>query len=72
MAFSIAPSPEDLWRRFFGLGHIGNRLFAQPDGHPPETNMIFTTLDGVTWDTTSVNGMPIEKRSSCPGPTTRC
>lgn len=63
VAFSIAPTPEDMWRRFFGLGHIGDRLFAQPDGFAPETNMIFTTTDGVTWDTTSVNNIPVEKQS---------
>ncbi|MBD3237105.1 MAG: hypothetical protein GF330_10400, partial [Candidatus Eisenbacteria bacterium] len=63
VAYSIAPTPDDMWRRFFGLGHIGDRLFAQPDGHAPETNMIFTTTDGVDWDTTTINNMPIEKQA---------
>ncbi len=44
-------------RRFFGLGHFGDRVFAQPDGFPPVEEQIYTTTNGVEWDTLTVPGL---------------
>lgn len=58
---TITPNQAHPVRRFFGLGHHGDRVFAQPDGFPPEDHLIYTTTNGVDWDPLPVPSMPIDK-----------
>jgi hypothetical protein len=60
---SIRPTPDRPWRRMFGLGHIGNRVFAQPDGFPPETNVIYSSINGTDWDTLPVPNFPVDRQA---------
>ena len=57
----VAQTFEQPWRRLFGIGHIGNRIFVQPDGFAPETNLLFTSTDGINWQTSTVPHMPVDK-----------
>jgi hypothetical protein len=59
----LMPTSENYVRRFFGLGRIGNRVFAQPDGFPPQTNCFYSTTNGVDWDTIPVPSMPVDKHA---------
>lgn len=61
---SLHPTSEDLFRRFFSLGHIGNTLFAQPDGNPPESNCVYATHDGINWTTYPVLNLPPESMAN--------
>jgi hypothetical protein len=63
-ALTIDPTPEHGARRFFGLGHFGDRVFAQPDGFPPVGGQIYSTTNGVDWDTIPVPGMPVDKHAT--------
>jgi hypothetical protein len=47
-------------RRFYAVGGYQGRLFAQPDGLPPETDRIYV-YDGAAWDSISIPGLPISK-----------
>ena len=60
---TIEPSEAHFWRRFFGAGRHGDRLFVQPDGYPPENEVIYATRDGADWDTIPVPGLPIDKHA---------
>lgn len=60
-ALTLWPDSEQYVRRFFGLGHHGNRVFAQPDGLVGQDDMLYTTLNGVDWDSLSVAHMPNDK-----------
>ena len=51
-------------RRFFGLGHHGNRLFVQPDGYAPESNVIYSTVDGAEWDTIPLPIVPVDYQAT--------
>lgn len=61
---TIYPNAEKPYRRFFGLGRFGNRLFAQPDGFLPEDEMLFTSTDGTQWDSIHVPNLPDELQCS--------
>ncbi len=61
---TLDPTTEYPIRRFFGLGHIGNRVFAQPDGFPPESGRIYTTTNGVDWDLITVSSLPVDKQAT--------
>jgi len=54
----LVPTSEHPIRRFFGLGHYGDLLFAQPDGFPPENNRLYTTTDGTHWSTVNIGWVP--------------
>jgi len=61
---TLEPTTEHTIRRFYGLGHIGDRVFAQPDGFPPVTGQIYTTTNGVDWDVISVSNLPVDKHAT--------
>ncbi len=50
-------------RRIFGLGSFNGRLFVQPDGFPPQDEVIYATLDGTAWDTIPIPGLPEDKHA---------
>lgn len=58
---TLWPTEEHYVRRFFGLGKHGDRVFAQPDGYAPQDYRIYSTLNGVDWDSINVPHMPIDK-----------
>jgi hypothetical protein len=62
--FDLPPTPENYIRRIFGAGSHGNRLFVQPDGFPPETEVLFSTVNGVDWDTIPIPGMPVDVQAT--------
>jgi hypothetical protein len=57
---TLYPNVDDLYRRFWALGHFGDLVFAQPDGSPPESERIYATVDGTNWFTYPVTNMPVE------------
>lgn len=59
----VPPSAGHSARRIFGIGHYGDLVFAQPDGFPPETEVLYTTTDGIDWDTLAVPGLPIDRQA---------
>jgi hypothetical protein len=59
----IRPTPEHGIRRFFGAGHIGDRVFVQSDGYPPQNEVVYSTTNGTDWDTIPVPGMPQDKQA---------
>jgi hypothetical protein len=61
---TIDPTPEHYARRFFGLGHFGDRVFAQPDGFPPVGGKVYSTTNGVDWDTIPVPSLPVDKHAT--------
>jgi hypothetical protein len=61
---TLLPTDANPVRRFFGLGHLGNRVFAQPDGYPPQSNQVYSTVNGVDWDSIPVPYMPIDKQAT--------
>ncbi|MBD3235345.1 MAG: hypothetical protein GF330_01410 [Candidatus Eisenbacteria bacterium] len=64
LVHTIYPNPDKPYRRFFGLGKFDNMLFAQPDGYDPEDEMLFTSTDGVQWDSCYVPNLPDELQCS--------
>jgi hypothetical protein len=44
-------------RRFFGAGQFQGRVFVQPDGFPPEGRVVYSSADGIHWQTHPVAGM---------------
>lgn len=60
---TIEPCDAHFWRRFFGLGSHRGRLFVQPDGYPPENEVLYSTMNGTEWDTIPVPGMPVDKHA---------
>jgi hypothetical protein len=62
--FDLPPNPEHYIRRIFGAGSWGDRLFVQPDGLPPETEVIYSTVNGVDWDTIPIPGLPVDVQAT--------
>lgn len=58
---SIGYSPDHPVRRFYGMGCYQGLIYIQPDGFPPEDDMLFT-FDGAVWDTIPVPGMPEDRQ----------
>lgn len=52
------------WRRMFGAGQHQGRVFIQPDGYQPEGRVIYSSADGVAWDTLAVPAMAIDKQAT--------
>ncbi len=61
--FTLWPNLEHDIRRIFGLGSFAGRIFAQPDGFPPEDEVVYSTYNGTDWDTIPVPGMPADKQA---------
>ncbi len=55
---TLQSTPERRIRRFFGAGQYHGRVFVQPDGFPPEGRVVYSSADGVHWQTHAVTGMP--------------
>ncbi len=62
-ALRIRTSPDMMWRRMFGAGQHQGRVFIQPDGYEPEGRVVYSSANGVDWDTLDVPGMPIDKHA---------
>lgn len=60
----IRRSPEATWRRMFGAGQHQGRVFIQPDGFAPEGRVVYSSADGVVWDTLAVPEMAIDKHAT--------
>jgi len=63
-ALSMDHSPDSWTRRFFGAGQFNGRVYIQPDGYPPEGRVLYSSADGVNWDTLAVEGMPVDKMAT--------
>ncbi len=63
-ALRIRRSPQATWRCLWGAGQHDGRVFIQPDGYDPEGRVVYTSADGVDWDTLNVPGMPIDKQAT--------
>ncbi len=60
---NLPPTAEHYARRIFGAGSIGDRVFVQPDGFPPQSSVVYSTTNGVDWDTLAVPNMPVDKHA---------
>jgi hypothetical protein len=60
---TIYPDHDHMVRRFFGLGHHGDRVFAHSDGFPPQNNVVYSTTNGTEWDTIPLPYLPTDKHA---------
>lgn len=55
---TLEPTDEHPIRRFYGAGQFQGRVYVQPDGYPPEGRVLYSSADGVTWQTHSLPALP--------------
>ncbi|MCK4304442.1 MAG: hypothetical protein KAY24_09415 [Candidatus Eisenbacteria sp.] len=63
VVFTLEANHPGGWRRLYGAGQHGGRVYFQPDGQEPQSNVVYATTDGTEWDTLSVPNMPVEKQA---------
>ena len=62
-SLTLWPNAQAPVRRFFGAGSIGDRVFVQPDGFAPESDVVYSTTNGTDWNTIPVPGLPEDKQA---------